>query len=69
MNRVTFTLDEAGMLVRVCADEPTEVYFIAIAEPVDQAHLWNSICIGKEAVDAEISIGPISDQYEFPIYN
>ena len=69
MNRVTFTFDENNRFVRVCADEPTDVYVIAMSEPVDHAHLWTTVQISSDVVDEELSIAPVGDWYSDPSYN
>jgi hypothetical protein len=54
MNRITFTLDENGHLVHICADQKVEVYFIQPSTPRDRMYRWSSLVTGKAAVEEEI---------------
>jgi hypothetical protein len=62
MNRVTFTLDENGDLVRICADEAVEVLIISPSVLRDRNYRWSSLRVGKHHVDKEIDGWPIGDK-------
>jgi hypothetical protein len=66
MNRITFTLDENGHLVRICADQEVEVYIVQPSTPRDRVYRWSSLAAGKAAVEEEIDDWPVGDRDHFP---
>ena len=54
MNRITLTLNEHGEVVRICSDEPIEIYFVSPHTPHDRVYIYNSVNIGPQHVHAEI---------------
>jgi hypothetical protein len=66
MNRITFTLDKNGHLVRICADEAAEVLIIAPDVPQDRVYRWSSLQVGQDQVDGEIVGWPIGDKDTMP---
>ena len=61
MNRITFTLNENGDLVRICADEAVEVLIICPSIPRDRSYRWCALKVGQSHVDEEIGGWPIID--------
>lgn len=53
-NRVTLTFDEGGGIVRICSDEPVEVYFVSPHTPHDRVYLYGSTDVGPQHVREEI---------------
>jgi hypothetical protein len=66
MNRITFTLDENGHLVRICVDQEVEVYIVQPSMPRDRVYRWNSLAAGTAAVEEEIGGWPVGDRDHFP---
>lgn len=66
MNRITFTMDGQGRLVRVCADRPVDVYFVSVTEDGDHAHAWSHVHVGIEVVDKELDEWPVGDMWYRP---
>ena len=66
MNRVTFTLDERGLITRICADEPVEVYIVCPHVPHDRVYRWSSLRVGREAVAEQIDGWPVGDRDHLP---
>jgi hypothetical protein len=66
MNRITFTLDENGHLVRICADQEVEVYIVQPSTPRDRVYQWSSLAVGKAAVEEEIGGWPVGDKDYLP---
>ena len=69
MNRITFTLDKNGNLVRICADEAVEVLIICPSIPRDRNYRWDSVEVGRSRVDEEIGGWPIGDKDTMPMLN
>jgi hypothetical protein len=69
MNRITFTLDKNGHLVRICADEAVEVLIICPSVPRDRNYRWSSLKVGQSYVDDEIGGWPIGDKDTMPMQN
>lgn len=53
MNRITLTLDR-GNVVKICSDEPVDVYFVDPAVPHDRVYLYGSVEVGPQFVRREI---------------
>jgi hypothetical protein len=66
MNRITFTLDENGHLVRICADQEVEVYIVQPSTSRDRVYQWSSLVVGKAAVEEEIGGSPVGDKDYLP---
>ena len=66
MNRITFTLDENGHLVRICADQAVEVLIICPGAPRDRNYRWSSLKVGQSHVDEEIGGWPVGDKDAVP---
>jgi hypothetical protein len=66
MKRITFTLDERGLIHRICADEEVEVYIVSPDVPRDRVYRWSSLRVGPEHVDEEIDGWPIGDRDQLP---
>lgn len=54
MNRITLTFDEGGSIVRICSDEPVEVFFVSPHTPHDRVYLYGSNDVGPQYVREEI---------------
>jgi hypothetical protein len=65
MNRITFTLDENGHLVRISADQEVEVYIVQPSMPRDRVYRWSSLAAGKAAVEEEIGGWPVGSRDKF----
>ncbi len=66
MNRITFTLDKNGDILRICADEHVEVFIVCPSVPRDRVYRWSSLLAGREGVDDEIAGWPIGDKDHWP---
>lgn len=66
MKRITFTMDERGLIQRICADEEVEVYIVSPHVPRDRVYRWNSLRVGPERVDGEIDGWPVGDRGHMP---
>jgi hypothetical protein len=66
MKRITFTLDERGLIRSICADEEVEVYIVSPHVPRDRVYRWSSLRVGPEHVDEEIDGSPIGDRDHMP---
>ncbi|MFT8247278.1 hypothetical protein [Roseomonas sp. BN140053] len=62
MNRITFTVDETGNLVRICADEEVEVFIVDPNVPRDRVYQWSSLRVGRDAVEEELGGWPVGDK-------
>lgn len=58
MKRITFTMDERGLIQRICADEEVEVYIVCPGTPRDRVYRWGSLRVGRDRVDEEIDGWP-----------
>ncbi|MFT8247274.1 hypothetical protein [Roseomonas sp. BN140053] len=67
MNRITFTVDENGHLVRICADQEVEVFIVAPNVPRDRVYRWSSLQVGRSAVEDEVGGWPVGDRNHVPI--
>lgn len=61
MNRITFSLDKNGHLIRICADEDVEIFIVSPHVLDDRVYRWSSLRVGTEHVDKEIGGWPIGD--------
>lgn len=66
MDRITFTLDEHGRIVRICADQEVEVYIVCPDVPRDRVYRWSSTQVGPEHVEEEIGGWPIGNRELMP---
>ncbi|MFT8245550.1 hypothetical protein [Roseomonas sp. BN140053] len=66
MNRITFTVDENGHFVRICADEEVDAFIVDPNVPRDRVYQWSSLRVRRDAVEQEIGGWPISDRYSQP---
>lgn len=66
MTRIAFVLDGPGNIVRICADEPVEVYIICPHAPLDRVYRWDSLKVGQDAVGKEIDGWPVGDRDHLP---
>jgi hypothetical protein len=66
MDRITFTLDECGRIVRICADQEVEVYIVCPDVPRDRVYRWSSTQVGPEHVEEEIGGWPIGNRELMP---
>jgi hypothetical protein len=64
MNRITFTVDENGHLVRVCADREVEVYIVDPNILHDRVYKWSSLKVGT--VEEEIGGWPVGHRNYVP---
>jgi hypothetical protein len=62
MNRITITWSKKG-IVRICSDEPVELYEITPFVPRDRVFLRN-IEIGSKFVDEELGSDPIGHHHD-----
>jgi len=46
MKRITFTMDQRGLIRRICADEEIEVCIVCPEAPRDRVYRWNSLRLG-----------------------
>lgn len=69
MNRITFTMKVDGQIVRICSDEPVEIYIIQPSTPHDRVYKWSSLDAGPGVVDEEIGGWPIGDKDHWPRMN
>lgn len=69
MKRITFTMDERGLIHRICADEEVEVYIVCPHVPKDRVYRWSSLLVGPAHVDEEIDSWPIGDRDHKPTVN
>ena len=69
MKRITFTMDERGLIERICADEEVEVYIVSPNVPRDRVYRWSLLRVGPEHVDAEIDGWPVGDRDHMPAVN
>ncbi|NGM24156.1 hypothetical protein G3576_29465 [Roseomonas stagni] len=69
MKRITFTMDERGLIHRICADEEVEVYIVGPHVPKDRVYRWSSLRVGPAQVDEEIGGWPIGDRHYMPAVN
>ena len=54
MNRITLTMNQNGEIVRICSDEPVEVYYVSPHTPHDRVYLYGSVFVGPQHVREEI---------------
>lgn len=66
MERISFTMDERGLIHRICADEEFDVYIVCPSTPQDGVYRWSSTLVGREYVDGEIEGWPVGDQDHLP---
>jgi hypothetical protein len=66
MKRITFTMDERGLIRRICADEEVEVYIVSPHVPRDRVYRWSSLRVGPEQLDEEIDGWPVGDRHHLP---
>ena len=66
MRRITFTMDDRGLIHSICADEEVEVYIVSPHVPRDRVYRWSSLRVGPEKVDEEIDGWPIGDRHHLP---
>ena len=66
-NRITFTMNEQGGIVRICADEDVEVFLICPHVPRDRVYQWSSLKVGKHHVDDEIDKWPVMNREIWPV--
>ena len=64
--RITFTMDERGLIRRICADEEVEVYIVSPHVPRDRVYRWSSLEVGRGHVDEEIDGWPVGDKDHLP---
>jgi hypothetical protein len=57
-NRITITWSKKG-IVRICSDEPVELYEITPFVPRDRVYLRSDVEIGSKFVDEELGSDPI----------
>jgi hypothetical protein len=69
MKRITFTMDERGLIHRVCADEEVEAFIVDPNVSRDRVYHWGSLRVGREQVDAEIGEWPVGDRDSIPSLN
>jgi hypothetical protein len=60
MNRITLTLDNKGDIIKICSDEPVELYWIEPNARHDQVFLHGAVKIGAKFVEGELKKHPIS---------
>lgn len=66
MKWITFTMDDRGLIHRICADEEVEVYVVSPHVPKDRVYRWSSLRVGPDRVDAEIDGWPVGDRDRLP---
>jgi hypothetical protein len=66
MKRITLTMNDRGLIERICADEEVEVYIVCPNVPRDRVYRWSSLRVGPEQVDEEIEGWPVGDRDHMP---
>lgn len=69
MTRITFTMDEPGLIRRICADEEVDVYIVCPATSRDWVYWWSSLQVGSNQVDKGIDRWPIGSKAHLPSVN
>jgi hypothetical protein len=62
MKRITLSIDERGLIHRICADEKVDVRIADPNAPTDRGYSWGSLLVGREHVDEEIEGWPVGDK-------
>lgn len=62
MKRITFTMDDRGLIHRICADDEVEVYIVSPSVPRDRVYRWSSLRVGPVQVDEEIDGWAVGDK-------
>ncbi len=66
MKRITFTMDDRGLIHCICADEEVEVYIVSPSVPKDRVYRWSSLRVGPEKVNEEIDGWPVGFREHLP---
>ena len=66
MKRITFTMNERGLIERICADEEVKVYIVSPHCPRDMVYRWSSLQVGQKHVADEIDGWPVGNKDHLP---